>query len=113
MKTCSRCKEEHQEDHFYIKSGSTRRTECRKCWNNIVLRNQHRIKKLCVDYKGGSCQLCGYNKCVGALEFHHIDPTIKDFQISSSNVSSFNDTVKLELDKCLLLCANCHREQHY
>jgi hypothetical protein len=63
-----------------------------------------------VEYKGGKCEKCGYNKCIEALEFHHKDPTQKDFNISSHSYSS--KRMKDEADKCLLLCANCHREEH-
>ena len=60
--------------------------------------------------RGGTCEKCGYNKCIKALEFHHIDPSQKDFTIS-------NDRFKLidaitESKKCVLICANCHREIH-
>ncbi len=55
---------------------------------------------------------CGYNKCLSALEFHHIDPLKKDFNISQFRTTSF-ESIKKELDKCDLLCANCHREIHY
>lgn len=67
-------------------------------------------KKLLVEYKGGKCEICGYDKCLAALEFHHIDPDKKDFSISSSSKSI--DEFKLEADKCILVCANCHREIH-
>lgn len=63
-----------------------------------------------VEYKGGKCEICGYNKCIEALEFHHINPKEKDFSISGGT-KSFN-TLKPELDKCILVCANCHREIH-
>ena len=66
----------------------------------------------CIEYKGGKCENCGYNKYEGALEFHHIDVSKKDFSISRAKLTSFSDDVKLELDKCRLLCANCHREEH-
>lgn len=61
-------------------------------------------------YRGGKCERCGYNTCLKALEFHHLDPTKKDFTIS-------NDKFKLaeaveETKKCIILCANCHRELH-
>lgn len=69
-----------------------------------------KLKKQAVDYKGGKCMICGYNKCIKALEFHHIDPNEKDFSLSS--VSKCFETIKKELDKCILLCANCHREEH-
>lgn len=62
------------------------------------------------EHRGGKCIKCGYNKCLKALEFHHLDPTQKDFTIS-------NDHFKLleaveESKKCILLCSNCHRELH-
>ena len=62
---------------------------------------------------GGCCQICKYNKYSGALELHHIDPTQKDVSISRirANCSSWESVVK-ELRKCILLCANCHREVH-
>ena len=114
MKTCCRCKGTFPIESFYVRSSSkgTRRGECRACWNEITIRNQQRVKRLCVEYKGGACNSCGYKKCIGALEFHHMDPSIKEFQLSSSARSAFNDRVKQELDKCILLCSNCHREQH-
>jgi transposase len=71
-----------------------------------------KIKERLVDYKGGKCEICGYNKCITALEFHHIEPTKKDFTISNSSVLSF-ETCKKEVDKCILVCSNCHREIHY
>ena len=69
-----------------------------------------RTKELLVEYKGGKCEFCGYNKCVEALEFHHIDETTKEFQISGSTKSL--EKQKKETDKCYMLCANCHRELH-
>lgn len=57
----------------------------------------------------GGCKICGYNKCLEALEFHHIDPKQKDGNISRiTNVDRLNK----EIDKCVLLCSNCHREFH-
>lgn len=69
-----------------------------------------RTKQKLIEYKGGKCEICGYNKCVNALEFHHKNPLEKDFQISGSSKSFEN--LKSEVDKCLLVCANCHREIH-
>ena len=66
---------------------------------------------MAVEYKGGACVLCGYNKSHAALEFHHIDPHEKDIQIGvKANIAW--SKIKLEIDKCVLLCANCHREEH-
>ncbi len=67
-------------------------------------------KQKCVDYKGGKCENCGYNKCLRSLDFHHLDPNEKDFNISRS-IKSWEKT-KIELDKCILLCRNCHGEIH-
>ena len=69
-----------------------------------------RKKKALVEYKGGKCQYCGYSKCIEALEFHHLDPNIKSFTISGKS-KSFN-SLKSEVDKCILVCSNCHKEIH-
>jgi len=68
-------------------------------------------KRKCVDFLGGKCEICGYNKYFQVLEFHHKDPTQKDFGISTKGAWGF-ERVKVELLKCALLCANCHRELH-
>lgn len=72
-----------------------------------------KIKLKCVEYKGGQCEKCGYNKCIDVLEFHHLDPTKKDFGIASKGHVKSWDNIKKELDKCIMVCANCHREIHY
>ena len=72
-----------------------------------------RQKQRAIDYKGGKCSACGYNKCPDALDFHHLDPTEKEFGLASSGITRAWERVKKELDKCILLCANCHRELHY
>lgn len=69
------------------------------------------IKKMLIDRAGGKCQICGYNKCMRALEFHHKDPTQKDFGISRQLNRNIDD-LKAEVDKCILLCSNCHAEEH-
>lgn len=74
---------------------------------------QYKIRKLkAIAYKGGKCQRCGYDKCVAALDFHHRDPSEKEFQWVRLRRLRW-DRVLAELDKCDLLCANCHREVHY
>lgn len=69
-----------------------------------------RTKMELVKYKGGCCVECGYNKCIEALQFHHLDPLEKDFTISGKSWSF--ERLKNEVDKCILLCANCHIEIH-
>ena len=75
-----------------------------------VKNHRKRTKLKLVEYKGGSCEVCGYNKCVEALEFHHIDETTKEFAVSGSTKSL--ERQMAEADKCVMLCANCHRELH-
>lgn len=63
--------------------------------------------------RGGKCECCGYNKNLAALEFHHINPEDKEFQIDLRTFSNHSlDKLEPELEKCKLLCANCHRELH-
>lgn len=77
-----------------------------------VSKRRQKIKEMSIAYKGGSCSKCGYYKCNGALEFHHLDPTKKDFSVAKKGHCSSWEKVKKELDKCILVCANCHREIH-
>jgi hypothetical protein len=76
--------------------------------------NRHRwqLKQFMVRYKGGKCQLCGYNKCLRALDFHHADPKEKDFQFGANHNFSW-ERLRQELDKCILVCRNCHSEVEY
>ena len=67
------------------------------------------LKETLVRQHGGKCLICGYNRCLAALEFHHINPHEKEFNISSK--SNMYD-LRYELDKCVLLCVRCHREAH-
>ena len=78
-----------------------------------VKQHRRKMKEELVKYKGGKCEICGYDKCLGALEFHHLNPEEKDFTMSSSNKYYSLEDMKKEVDKCILVCANCHREIHY
>jgi len=78
-----------------------------------VINRRRKVREMALEYKGGKCQICGYDKCLAALDFHHIDPTQKDFGISAKGYTRSWEKVKLEVDKCVLICANCHREIHY
>ena len=71
-----------------------------------------RIKQWALEYKGGKCQRCGYNKCSHALELHHLNPDEKEFSVSDRSIRLDWELIKKELDKCILICANCHREVH-
>lgn len=72
-----------------------------------------KLKQLALDYKGGKCEICGYDKCPQAMHFHHKDPNEKDFSLSNITCRTFNETIRKELDKCQLLCSNCHAEIHW
>lgn len=89
---------------------SSRRKRCDSCNTKI---RRYRAKKAAVEYKGGCCQKCGWVGNLAAYDFHHLDPNEKDFNPSAvelANKSWFE--VKKELDKCILLCAICHRITH-
>ena len=80
----------------------------RKSKHVISWKKDKKIKL--IEYKGGKCWKCGYDKCNNALDFHHINSDEKSFSISSNSFSFAK--MKAEADKCVLLCANCHREFH-
>jgi predicted HNH restriction endonuclease len=77
-----------------------------------VTRRRKTVRQRAIDHKGGKCQLCGYARCMDALEFHHLDGALKDFGVSSKGYTRSWERVKMELQKCVLVCANCHRELH-
>ena len=79
---------------------------------NAVRNRRKKVRIMAVEYKGGKCKQCGYYRCLEALEFHHADPAKKDFNISSRGYTRSWKRVQEELDKCIMLCANCHRETH-
>lgn len=66
-----------------------------------------------IKLRGGKCEICGYNKNISVLEFHHVDPNEKELKLDIRHLSNSNlDKIEKELDKCILVCANCHREIH-
>lgn len=75
-----------------------------------VAKRRRKIKTLSIEYKGGKCQICGYSKYQGALDLHHINQKEKHFGIGDKGYTRSWEKVKAELDKCILVCANCHRE---
>lgn len=110
---CPRCQSQVATKDFYSRRGKPHSSVyCKPCTNQQTIERQRETKLQMIEYKGGKCERCGYNKCKAALEFHHLDPKEKDFTIAHAKLRSFNEEVKRELDKCILLCANCHREEH-
>ena len=114
-KRCPKCKSEKDASDFYqsVTPGGVRlSTYCKTCQAKQMADRPRRFKEQCVEYKGGRCEVCGYNRYFGALDFHHRDPTLKEFKVSSVNNHTFDDRVKSELDKCSLVCKCCHSEIH-
>jgi hypothetical protein len=72
-----------------------------------------KVKEQAIKYKNSKCALCGYDRCIYSLEFHHIDSDLKKFTIAHAAYQRKWSEVLDELDKCVLLCANCHREVEY
>jgi 5-methylcytosine-specific restriction endonuclease McrA len=117
MKKCELCGKEFK----VIDKGHTRKY-CYECspyyhkgnkkeyvYRQIEFRRA--MKRYGIEYLGGKCQRCGYNKCAGALSFHHKNPASKEYNFNDSTMSI--NTYKKELDKCNLLCMNCHMEEHW
>ena len=106
-KKCNTCKIDKPLNLYY----KNHKFECKKCFSYRHALRIRKIKQQCVDYKGGKCVQCGYKKYIGAIEFHHLDPTQKDFGLAR-NHKNFGESHKKELDKCVALCSNCHRIEH-
>ena len=87
-----------------------------KCKNKyVVQRRRMMLKVKSIQYKGGACEHCGieFDGCPDIFDFHHKDPSQKDFALSSKGYTMSWERMSAELDKCLLLCANCHRIEHF
>lgn len=115
---CVKCGKE-EINPYIVKSGKRKgkiQSYCRKCNGKNVVERQREFKRKCIQYKGGKCSICGYHKCQAALDFHHLDPLEKDFNVSKYRQTSWNkrkDSILSELDKCILVCKNCHSEIHF
>jgi hypothetical protein len=97
---------EHGETEFILEGRGYFR--CKQCRMDRVARRRRRVKEILVADAGGRCRLCGYDKYLGALEFHHLDPKEKRLEIGY--VALALETMRAEARKCLLLCSNCHAE---
>jgi hypothetical protein len=75
-----------------------------------VTKRRRVLKLRAIETMGGGCVICGYNKHQGVLDFHHVDPLLKSFAISGGGFSRSWASIEVELKKCILVCANCHRE---
>lgn len=126
QRKCKECKETKECKLSRIKNGKpeyryrcvcchnawerSHRKKTRKKLNEQTKKRKHSRKKKCIDYLGGSCSRCLYDKSHRALTFHHKDRAIKEFSISQIKDHSWSK-IKAELDKCELICFNCHMEE--
>jgi transposase len=83
---------------------------CKRCRLERVGRRRREIKRKLVAEAGGKCRICGYDRCPRALEFHHLDPSTKEFHIGYTGVTRSLARARAEARKCILLCSNCHAE---
>jgi transposase len=95
---------------LFVRTGTPRRYRCLRCRSEAVARRRRRVKEIVVAEAGGRCQLCGYDRYMGALEFHHVDPATKLFSLALGGVTRSIASARAEAQKCALLCANCHAE---
>jgi hypothetical protein len=82
---------------------------CRRCIGEAVTRRKQRVRRILIEEAGGRCAVCGYDRCIINLHFHHVDPSTKSFLMSSAigrAIAKFREEAK----KCVLVCANCHGE---
>ncbi|MFZ1721883.1 MAG: hypothetical protein WAU07_05255 [Microgenomates group bacterium] len=77
-----------------------------------VKKRRAHLREKAVAESGGKCRICGYKRVITALEFHHKDQTQKDFGLSQRGLTRSWEKIKIEIAKCILVCANCHREIH-
>ena len=116
-KVCSKCETSFPLEEFYTRQPLNDCTSkiyhyayCKECTRKSNQENRTKVKLKCVQYLGGKCSKCGYCKCLAALDFHHKDSTTKERTIAHFRASF--EKLKIELDKCVLFCSNCHREEH-
>jgi len=110
-KVCTKCKKELPLKDFSRK-GERLHSWCRSCLYLCQSEVDNKKKEKAVQYKGGKCIHCGYDKYYGALEFHHRNPSEKDVNFKKLRKRKW-DEYKKELDKCDMVCSNCHSEIHH
>jgi transposase len=101
------CQEHGESEHIVREDG---RPRCARCAARSVTRWRRRMKQILVDEAGGRCATCGYDRCLAALTFHHLDPASKRFGLGGRGLARSLDALREEAAKCVLLCANCHAE---
>jgi excisionase family DNA binding protein len=98
----------HGTTEFWLEARGIYR--CLRCRSEAVARRRRKLKEIVVREAGGACVLCGYDRYIGALQFHHRDGESKQFGLADRGLTRSLDAVRKEAAKCALLCANCHSE---
>jgi transposase len=98
----------HGESEFWLTGQGNYR--CKRCRSDAVSRRRRRVKETLVREAGGCCRICGYDRNMRALHFHHLDPSTKRHEINAKGVAIALDKLRVEARKCVLLCSNCHAE---
>jgi hypothetical protein len=98
----------HGETEFALEGRG--RYRCKRCRSDAVAKHRRKVKDTLVAEAGGRCVVCGYDRCLGALAFHHLDPSQKRLAISQNGVTLALASVRAEAQKCILVWANCHAE---
>lgn len=78
---------------------------------DALIGQNRKMKQKLVDYKGGKCEVCNYSRCLSSIDFHHRNPKEKDFGVNGHYNMAF-EKLRKEVDKCVLVCRNCHGEIH-
>lgn len=115
LKKCTKCSEEKPSTEFYMRSDNGKKSigsYCKACASSKTVARYKLYKLEYLSLKGGCCQACGFNRYEGALEFHHADPATKDDSIAKMMRHPSSPKVLAELEKCVLVCSNCHRMIH-
>jgi len=95
---------------WFRKVGSQTHYRCARCVVEAVTDRRRKVKEILVDEAGGQCAVCGYQDCIGLLQFHHVDPATKRFHLGREGATRSIEKARTEAKKCILLCANCHAE---
>lgn len=104
---CKSYKQHHKFSPYNLKNNG----KCTECASRHDIERTRLLKLKAIEYKGNKCSRCGFIGHYSSYDFHHVDPTKKDFNWNVGRKKSF-DKIKLELDKCILLCRNCHQMIH-
>lgn len=112
MKHCPSCNSLKEIKDFYTRRGTQTHSYCKPCVNKQTVQRQRDLKAKAVEYKGGVCEGCKESYHPAVFDFHHVNPEDKEFNISRFRSLKWSDKIEKELDKCELLCANCHRLAH-